>query len=128
MMRYPKVRGFSLVEVVVSIFVVGIILIASATLLNGVPLNRLTRDQDLALKIANNEIEALRALGYANLPASGSFADTELSSLTNGAGVATISDYNAKTKKIDVSVTWIDSDETPREISLTTLVTDVGGL
>ena len=122
------VRGFTLIEVTVSIFIIGIILVAFSMLFTAAHVNRVTQDEDLALKIASNEIEALRAGGYATLPGSGPFTDSELSSLTGGTGAVTVSSYDAKTKKTDVSVSWIGPDAGTHTVALTTLVTETGGL
>jgi prepilin-type N-terminal cleavage/methylation domain-containing protein len=121
-------RGFSLVEVTVSIFIIGVIVVASTMMLRAAQVNRTTRDEDLALKIASNEIETLRAGGYAALPASGSFADTQLSSLASGTGTVTMSTYDAKTKKAYVVVSWLGTDKATHTVALTTLVTQIGGL
>lgn len=121
-------RGFTLIEVTVAIFVVGVMMIASASLLNGVPANRLSRDQSIALVIAQNQIEALRAGGYAALPVSGSFSDTGLASLTSGAGTVTVAEYDSKTRRVDVTVSWAAADASAHEVTLTTLVTETGGL
>jgi len=121
-------RGFTLIEVSVSIFVIGVMIVASASLLHGVPASRLSRDQSIALVIAQNEIETLRAAGYAALPASGPFSDSTLASLPSGVGTLTISQYDSKTKRVDVAVSWTESDSSAHDVTLTTLVTEIGGL
>lgn len=123
-----RLRGFTLIEVTISILVIGAMLIASTALLHGVSASALTRDEAIALSIAQNEIESLRAEGYAALPASGSFSDTSLASLTSGVGSTTISTYDAKTKRVDVSVLWQEKDASSHTITLTTLITQTGGL
>lgn len=120
-------KGFSLIEVVVSIFVIGVMIVASAALLGGVPASRLARNQSIALTVAQNQIESLRAAGYAALPASGPFSDTELSALSSGAGSIAIAAYDARTKRIDVSVSW-EEEAGPQAITLTTLIAETGGL
>lgn len=128
-MRPPlQTRGFALIEVTVSIFVIGIMIVASASLLHGVPASRLSRDQSIALVIAQNEIETLRANGYAALPATGSFSDTALASLSSGAGTLAVAQYDSKTKRVDVTVSWTEADASAHTVTLTTLVTEIGGL
>jgi prepilin-type N-terminal cleavage/methylation domain-containing protein len=122
------VRGFTLIEVTVAIFIIGIIIIASTMLLRAAQVNRVTQDEDIALKIANNEVGVLRAGGYAALPASGSFTNSLLSMLPSGAAAVTISSYDAKTKKADVSVSWLGPDNATHAVALTTLITETGGL
>lgn len=128
MHRRPYTRGFTLVEVTVSIFVIGVMLVASATLLRGVPASRLTLDQNIALAVAQNKLETLRAGGYAALPTTSTFVDTALSALASSTGNITVTAYNSKTKKVDVSVSWREADATAHSIALTTLITETGGL
>jgi len=120
-------RGFSLIEIIVSIFIVGVMLFVSQAILFGAPIVKNAKDQDLALKIAGNEIEGLRALGYASLPSSGSFSDSMLASLTSGSGNIIISDFNTGTKKVVATVSWTEKGTT-KSISLSTLITKIGGL
>lgn len=122
-------RGFSLIEVTVAIGIIGMMILATSTLLQRIPVSgREVRDQDLALKIARNEIEALRAGGYDTLPASGAFANPLLNSLTSGSASVTIAVYDAKTKRADVSVSWTGTGSVTRSVSLSTLITQNSGL
>jgi prepilin-type N-terminal cleavage/methylation domain-containing protein len=127
-MRYDPSRGFTLIEVAVAIFVIGIMIVASAALLHGVPVSRVTHSQSIALAIAESQIETLRAAGYAALPASGSFTDSALSSLASSTASTTVTVYDSKTKRVDVGVSWLETDATRRYVTLTTLIAQVGGL
>ena len=120
-------RGFSLIEIIVSLFIVLMLIMASQAMLFGTPLVRLARDQDIALTIAQNELEGLRGGGYDALPASGSFPDPLLSSLSSGSGNVSISDFTAQTKEVVVTVSWDEGDR-PQSQSLSTLITQTGGL
>lgn len=123
-----KRRGFSLVEVVISIGVVGVTLAALGALISTVPVTRATHHADIALAIAQDELGTLRSGGYAALPASGAFAHALLASLPEGAGALAVSDYNDETKEVEVSVSWHDPGQNVRTVSLTTLITETGGL
>lgn len=125
--RMVPSRGFSLIEVVVSIFVIGVSVVLSANLLHAVPLSRQAKNQDIALKVAVNKLEEIRAAGYENLPASGPFSDPLLTALVSGAGIVEISTYNARTEEVEVTVEWNQAGATST-ITLSTLVTEVGGL
>jgi prepilin-type N-terminal cleavage/methylation domain-containing protein len=128
-MRYRPLRGFSLIEVTVAVAIIGTMIVATGILLQRIPINgREVRDQDLALKIAHNEVEILRASGYASLPANGPFANALLSSLASSTSSVTITDFNAKTKQVDVSVYWKGVGLVTRSVSLTTLITQNSGL
>ncbi|MFZ3044086.1 MAG: type II secretion system protein [Minisyncoccia bacterium] len=128
MLSHPT-RGFSLIEVVVAIAILATMIVATSALLQRMPINgREVRDQDLALKIARNEIETLRAGGYAALPASGPFVNSLLASLSSGSGSLVVSVYDAKTKQVDVTVSWVGTAVTPRSVVLTTLLAETSGL
>lgn len=123
-------RGFSLIEVIVSIFIVGVmLLLLQATLQSGI-LIRISKNQGVALSIAQNKLEELRAGGYAALPSSGTFSNSLMSTLPQAATTTlTISVYNAKTKLISVGVLWRDPGATASStVSLATLITETGGL
>lgn len=122
-------RGFSLIEVTIAIAIIGMMILATSILLQRLPVSgREVRDQDVALKIARNEIEVLRAGGYDALPASGAFANPLLSSLTSGSASVAVTVYDAKTKKTDVSVSWTGTGSVTRTVLLTTLIAQNSGL
>lgn len=128
MKRIPA-RGFSLIEVLVAIGIIGMMAVATGALLERIPVNgKEVRDQDIALRVARNELESLRASGYAALPVSGPFTDTLLDSLSSGAASVTITDFNEKTKKAEVLVSWTGAGAAARSVTLTTLITKDGGL
>lgn len=120
--------GFSLLEVIIAVAVIGTMIVATGTLLGRIPVEgREVRDQDLALKIARDELGFLRDSGYAAL-ASGSFDNTLLEALPSGTGTISVTDFNARTKQVVVRVSWYGAQAIPREVTLATLVTETGGL
>ena len=121
-------QGFSLIEVVVAIGIVVAALAAATALAHTVPLSRMTHDEDLALVIARGELESVRAAGYAAAPTSGPFSNSLLSALPSGAGTLAISDFNAGTKQVTVTVSWREPSLSARSLVLSTLITKVGGL
>lgn len=122
-------RGFSLIEVVISLAIIATAFVAASALLSTATLGRETGDKTLGLAIASNEMETLRAGGYASLPSSGSFSDARLADLPSGAGALAISDWNTKTKEVVVTVSWEEpAVAATSTVSLTTLVTQTGGL
>ncbi|HEX5774659.1 MAG TPA: type II secretion system protein [Candidatus Paceibacterota bacterium] len=122
-------RGFTLLEVVISIFVVGVAATLAGTLLHVVPLARHTKYEDVALKVAANEIEMFRALGYESLPASGPIANPLLAGLPQGEGETTVIDYNDDTKEVTATVSWVAAvGQATSTVALTTLITNIGGL
>ncbi len=71
-----------------------------------VVLNRYGRFKEIALRIADQKIQVMRTTAYASLPASGTFTDPLLSSIPQGAGTITVSDENARLKRVSVLVKW----------------------
>ncbi len=123
-------RGFSLVEVTVSILIMSVMFLLLQAVIRSSVLVRTSKNQGIALAIASNKIESLRIGGYATLPSGGSFSDSLISTLPRAATTTlAISAYNAKTKQVSVSVIWLDSGSTASStVSLSTLITETGGL
>ncbi len=128
MKAYRFKPGFTLVEIVVTLGIIAAALAVYAATIYTVFLTRDAKDQEIALRIADNELEGLRALGYAGLPASGSFTDSQLSSLNASAATITVTDFNSKTKKVTVTVSWQEPGKGSRVVTLSTLLTQTGGL
>lgn len=119
-----RLHGFSLIEATVAIAIIGTMIVATSMLLQRIPVSgREAKDQDLALRIARNELEVVRAAGYAALPASGPFTDPLLASLASSTASLIVTDFTADTKRVDVMVEWRGSAATARSLSLTTLIT-----
>lgn len=126
---YNSQYGFSLVEAVVALFIIGVILTLYQASLNTVFLISNTKNQEIALKIANNKMEELRADGYAALPDNGSFSDSQLDLLSGSSAAMTITDFNSDTKQIVIVIQWQGRGSAVQQtISATTLITKTGGL
>lgn len=114
-----------MIEATIAVAIIGTMVTATSALLQRIPVNgRETRDQDLALKIARNEIEILRASGYASLPSNGSFNNILLGSLASSTASVVTTDLNEKTKRVYVNVSWRGANLSTRSVSLTTLITE----
>lgn len=90
-----------------------------------------TRDsayESIASHIASNELDLLRAGGYAALPPDGSFDDPGLAGLPQGSASTSASIWNAETKRVAAGVSWQGADGNTRFVSLTTLIASSGGL
>ncbi len=128
-MRFIKNnKGSTLIEVLVSLAVIATTFIIFQATINTVFINRESKHRELALRIAQTEMDDLRALSFANLPASGSFSNSLLSSLPKSQANITITTTTSQTKQIIVLVTWREpTAKTTSTINLTTLKTQ-GGL
>jgi prepilin-type N-terminal cleavage/methylation domain-containing protein len=120
-------NGFTLIEILVTVFILLLMLVFYASSLSTMRLTRIMQHKDIALRVLEEKMETLRGGGYANLPASGTFTNTLLDSLPGPSASTTISLYNATTKEILVGVSWIDSGTT-YYVSLSSLITEIGGL
>ena len=121
-------RGFTLVEILITVFVLGATAALFTSALTTLALTNNLMNQDVALRIATQQLEDMRAAGYSSIPGSGTFVNSLSSTLPSPTLVMTVSDFNAKTKKVAVSVSWQETGEPTRAVSLSTLVTDAGGL
>jgi prepilin-type N-terminal cleavage/methylation domain-containing protein len=125
----PLQRGFSLIEIVITLFIIGIAFTLYYVALQNVSISRTAKDEEIALRIANNKMGGLRAAGYINLPPSGAFTDTQLSSIPLGSGSVAVSAFNAQTKQVMVTVSWSEPNISgSRSVVLSTLIVDTGGL
>lgn len=85
--------------------------------------------EDLAFHIAENELDILRAGGYAALPSSGSaFSDPALADLPGSSASTSVNDWNSETRQIAASVGWRETGGVAHVVTLTTLVAKIGGL
>jgi len=122
-------RGFSLIEIVVSLFIFSILLLLFQAVLQGGASVRAVKNQGVALSVAQNKLEHLRAEGYDALPASGTFTAPLLVTIPSAVGSLTVGDYNPSTKRVTVTVTWQEPGlAASSTVSLATLITNIGGL
>ena len=120
--------GYTLIEILVTITILVAFSALSAAMLSITNLTRLARHQDIALKVANNALEDMRGRGYNNLAASSSLYDSLLSSLPGGVASSTVTSFNTLTKSVQVTVAWREGSAATTSVSLSTLITQTGGL
>ncbi len=123
-----KQKGFSIIEVVVSLFILGVVLLVYAAANNTLILNRIAKHQQLAYRIAANKMESLRSAGYISLPATSTFTDPLFTNLPTASGNIEVTVYDTKTKEVTVTVTWREQGTAvDKRSTVTTLITQ-GGL
>lgn len=119
-------RGFTLVEVLISIGLIGVMLLSFQAVFLGTPLAALTKNKEVALTIAKHKLAELRSSGYDALT-SGSFSDPLMTQLVSATGTVAVSSYASTVRQVVVSVAWQERGD-DQSVSLTTLVGQVGGL
>lgn len=124
---HKKSGGFTLVEILLSIFL--ILALISILLTTSASYNQTRRSnlQQLAMSIASKRMETLRNTAFASLPPSGSFADSDLSKLPQSTATQTISNYQSSTKikLITINITWTEKGVT-KNAKLETLYSETG--
>jgi len=124
-MRFRK--GFTLIEVMLSILILAIVMIGGAAFfLYGSSQIRMSKHSRLALELAGEKIEELRAVGFSGL------ADETENGLPLGnftavrqtkvVGIDEDKDGIVDYKKVTVTVSW-NEGSTPEAVVLVTLIT-----
>lgn len=113
--------GLSTVEVIFSLFVIGVAFVVYAASLNLVPLIKSTRHQNVAYHLALKQIEQFRNTDFSALPASGALVDSDLSLLPSGTAQLTVSEEATGLKRLTVTVSWSEAAG-GKSVSLDTLI------
>lgn len=129
-----KDRGFSLIELLVIVVIVGFIALVLFNIPNSIRLIGVSRSSSVALDIAQKAVEDLRSITYDNLVnGSTNITDSRLTSLPGSSGTILIEDCpliicssGELTKKATITVNWRDQAVT-KKIDLTTFISE-GGL
>jgi prepilin-type N-terminal cleavage/methylation domain-containing protein len=123
-----KRHGFSLIEMLVALLIMSVTAAFVTVVMGTVKFTRDVAYENSAFRIADSKLEELRAGGYATLPAGGAFSDPGLADLPQGAASTSVTVWNAKTKQVRAGVAWFGADGRTHTVSLTTLITESGGL
>lgn len=123
--RYQS--GSSLVEVIISLFMIAVLLVLYASSLNSVAMTRKLRSENIAYHIATKQMETLRNTTYETLPETGTITDPLLAEIPSGAGSFTSAEFSghAGLKEIVVTVSW--NDPIAKQVVLKTL-SGTGGI
>ena len=127
-------KGFSLIEVLIAVFITGALVLVIANIPQAIKLVTGSQSELKVKEVAAKKIEDLRLSGYDNL-ANGttSISDTKLNGLANVSGNVLISDCTSPlcpsgelAKQVTINVTWTENTE-PKRFSISTLIAK-GGL
>jgi prepilin-type N-terminal cleavage/methylation domain-containing protein len=102
--------GMTFIEVLVSIFMIGALIVLYASLFNLTHYTKRMKNENIAYHVASKKMEELRAVPYASLPASAAFADAQLAQLPSSSADFTVGNYSTYTgvKELVVTVNWND--------------------
>ena len=121
--QYCKPAGFTLIEIVISLFIIIAIITILLTTSSVQLASRGSNLQGVAVKIASRQIETLRKTDFSLLPQSGPFADPDLAKLPQSSAQRTIGDYQSDEdiKVVTIQVTWVVGGAA-KETKLETLI------
>ena len=119
--------GMSLIEILISLFIIGVLITLYAASMNVVALTKKLKNENLAYHVASKQIEELRSVAFAALPANGAILDPMLAQIPQGAGDFTVVDHPGFSglKEITVTVTW--NDGAGKQVQVKTLA-GLGGI
>lgn len=132
--QYLKQKGFSIVEVIMAVFLTGTIVLVIANIPQVIRLVTGSRYESKVRQVAAKKIEDVRLAGYDNLVnGTTAISDPLLSNLADVAGSVIIADCPAETcpngelvKQVTVIISW-DEEGSPKDFRVMTLVAK-GGL
>ena len=127
-MRRNKRCGFTLIEMLIALFIMSVTAAFVTVVMGTITFTRDMAYENRAFRIADSKLDELRAGGYATLPPDGAFSDPGLAQLPQGSASTSVTVWNEKTKQVRTGVSWLGADGRTHVVSLTTLVTESGGL
>lgn len=122
-------RGFTLIEVILSMLLLFVVFIAITAMNQTIRFTNRGRFDDIGRSIAIEHLEIYRGMDFNSLPdGTVEINDPGLDLLPQGTAHAVFSDYGSTDSGLVeavVTVNWIDKG-VPRDVSLTTLLTNGG--
>jgi prepilin-type N-terminal cleavage/methylation domain-containing protein len=128
MTKKQNLRGYTIIEVLISLFIIASIVLLFVAANQAFLLNRNARYRETAVRIASSQLNVLRNTAYNSLPATGTFSHNLLSTLPQGTANQTITSFDSRTKEVRITVTWREATAAvTQKAELTSLITQ-GGL
>lgn len=124
---YKKEGGFTILELVISIALIGVIIPSVYLSINSLlVINKRSRNIALTNLAAENKIESLRSIGYNNIPnGSSAFTDELPEELSNpNSATLNVSTSNGK-KVVDISISFKDFNR-QRIVQYKTIIGETG--
>lgn len=121
-------KGFTIVELVVTVVIAGIIIPAVALALNNLAaINHRARDYALANEIAQNKVETLRSDGYNSINTGTVNFSNELPASMGSPKSAsyTITSPTTGEKQVDISISFTEYNAT-RSLKFRTYISELG--
>lgn len=124
---HKKQSGFTIIEVVVTLLIIGVTLLLYTVISNSITLNKYNRYKEVALRVAETSLQDLRTIDYNSLPASGPFTNAQIQTLPEGSANLEITEVSTGLSKATVTVSWRSpSSNTMQAISLSTFLSEHG--
>ncbi|HMR55382.1 MAG TPA: type II secretion system protein [Candidatus Doudnabacteria bacterium] len=122
-----KQGGFTIIEVLVTLLIIGVTLLLYTVISNSITLNKYNRYKEVALRSAETRLQDLRTTSYDSLPSSGSFTNAQIQTLPDGTANLEITEISAGLAEATVTVSWRSpSSDAMQEISLSTFLSEHG--
>lgn len=126
-MANPENKGFSIIEIIISLFIVGLLFVMYQSSVNVLAINEFSKHREQALRIAHAKIEELRAVPFGSIPVSGSLEDPILDLLPAGSAELSVIDASGSLKQVTVTVFWQERKAAGgSKIELSTLISKNG--
>ncbi|HAG27312.1 TPA: hypothetical protein DCG61_00800 [Patescibacteria group bacterium] len=124
---HRKQGGFTIIEVLVTLLIIGVTLLLYTVISNSITLNKYNRYKEVALRSAETRLQDLRTVSYDSLPTSGTFTNAQIQTLPEGTANLEITEISTGLSEATVTVSWRSpSSNTMQEISLSTFLSEHG--
>ena len=129
-----KQIGFSLVELVIAVSLVGVIVLIVGNIPNAIRLVTSSESESVVRQVAAKKIEDIRAAGYENLPEQGTTAisDSRLSQLKSPSAFMVVDDCpvnicssDEAVRQVTLTISWSEDGE-PKTYQIVTLIGEDG--